>query len=317
MVMPTVLMFPGQGVQRVGMGQDVAERFAAARDLYEAADEALGLPLSQLMWKGPEDELTLTKNAQPAILLNALAILRVVADGVTPSAAAGHSLGEIGAHVAAGAIDPIDAIRLVRIRGEAMFDAGRARPGTMAAVLGLDAWGVERCCRDASTASEICVPANLNAPEQIVISGDPPAVRRAAALCKGAGAKRVVPLNVSGAFHSPLMEPAVPTFRAAIDRTEIRDPAFPVIATAETRRVEDATTAKRLLAAQLSGPVRWVGAMQLAAEVAGAPATFIEVGSSKVLTGLLRRIVPDATGVVLSTADEIEAFLEQVSCTSS
>ena len=300
----------------MGMGADVAGRFPAARELYEAADEALGCSLSQLMWKGPEDELTLTKNAQPAILLNSLAILRVIRDAFDPGAAAGHSLGEFGAYVAAGALDPIEALRLVRTRGEAMFAAGRDRPGTMAAVLGLATDAVERCCAEASTEADVCVPANLNAPEQVVISGDLAAVDRARAACKAAGAKRVVPLNVSGAFHSPLMAPAVPAFREAIDGADMSDPAFPVIATAETHAVRDTTTAKRLLVAQLCGPVRWVAAMERAADIAGSSAAFLEVGSSRVLTGLLRRIVPEANGVVLSTADEVEAFLEQVSCTS-
>ncbi len=200
----TVLMCPGQGAQKVGMGKDLAERFPAARDTFLAIDEALGTALSRLMWTGPEDELTLTHNAQPAILAHSAAVLAVVRERLgTPGAAAGHSLGEYSAHVAAATLSPVEAARLVRRRGELMLDAGRRRPGTMAAVLGLATVEVEAACDEASGPDGLAVAANLNAPDQTVISGDPAGVSRAGEGCKSRGAKRVLPLNVSGAFHSP------------------------------------------------------------------------------------------------------------------
>jgi [acyl-carrier-protein] S-malonyltransferase len=205
-----VLMCPGQGAQKVGMGRDLAERYPAARDTFGAIDEALQVPLSRLMWEGPEAELTLTHNAQPAILAHSAAVFAVVSDRLrSVGAALGHSLGEYSAYVAAGALAVPAAARLVRRRGELMLEAGQARPGTMAAVLGLGTAEVEAACAEASSGGEVAVAANLNAPDQTVISGDPGAVSRAGDGCKARGAKRVLPLKVSGAFHSPLMEPAV------------------------------------------------------------------------------------------------------------
>jgi [acyl-carrier-protein] S-malonyltransferase len=291
------------------MGKDLADRFSSARDTFGAIDETLGVPLSRLMWEGPEEELTLTHNAQPAILAHTAAVLAVVAGRLgTMAAGAGHSLGEYSAHVAARTLTVADAARLVRRRGELMLAAGEARPGAMAAVLGLATAEVEAACDEASGNGGVAVAANLNAPDQTVISGDPGAVASAGDGCKARGAKRVVPLKVSGAFHSPLMAPAVDGLREALGSASFTDPEFPVIANASGTAVRTGTDAKRLLADQLTAPVRWVACMRAAAEVAP-DATFVEVGPGNVLSGLLKRIVPGARAVTLGTADEVERFL--------
>jgi len=293
----------------VGMGKDLAERFPAARDTFAAIDEALGSSLSRLMWQGPEDELTLTHNTQPAILAHSAAVLAVVGERLGPAAAAaGHSLGEYSAHIAAGTLTAVDAARLVRRRGELMFTAGQERPGAMAAVLGLATEEVQAACDEASGADGIAVAANLNAPDQTVISGDPAGVTRAGERCKARGAKRVIPLKVSGAFHSPLMAPAVDGLREALTEASFADPRFPVIANASGEAVRTGLDAKRLLVDQLTAPVRWVACMQAAAGLAPG-ATFIEIGPGNVLAGLLKRIVPAAKTVTLGTADEVERFL--------
>ncbi|HET9465811.1 MAG TPA: ACP S-malonyltransferase [Gemmatimonadales bacterium] len=302
-------MCPGQGAQKVGMGKDLAERFPAARDTFAAIDEALGSALSRMMWEGPEDQLTLTHNAQPAILAHSAAVLAVVGDRLgSPGAAAGHSLGEYSAHVAAGTMRAVDAALLVRRRGELMLEAGRQRPGTMAAVLGLATVEVQRACDEASGKDGLAVPANLNAPDQTVISGDPAGVARAGEGCKARGAKRVIPLNVSGAFHSPLMAPAVDGLREALAEASFADPGFPVIANASGEAVRTGVDAKRLLVDQLTAPVRWVACMQVAAELCPG-ATFVEIGPGSVLSGLLKRIVPGTKSVTLGTAGEVESFL--------
>ena len=302
-------MCPGQGAQRVGMGKDLAERFASARETFAAIDDALDTKLSRVMWNGPEDELTLTHNAQPAILAHSVAVLGLVADRLQSVAAgAGHSLGEYSAHVVAGTLSGVDAARLVRRRGELMRAAGEARPGAMAAVLGLATAEVETACDESSGPDGVAVPANLNAPDQTVISGDPAGVQRASERCKARGAKRVIPLKVSGAFHSPLMAPAVDGLREALAEATFADPAFPVIANASGEAVRTGVDAKRLLADQLTAPVRWVACMQAAAELAPS-ATFVEMGPGNVLSGLLKRIVPSARTITLGTADEVERFL--------
>jgi [acyl-carrier-protein] S-malonyltransferase len=302
-------MCPGQGAQRVGMGQDLAERFPVARDTFAAIDDALGVALSRIMWQGPEEELTRTHNTQPAILAHSAAVWAIVKDKAGEiGAAAGHSLGEYSAHVAAGTLSPTVAAQLVRRRGELMLAAGEARPGAMAAVLGLATDEVDLACNEASGRDGVAVAANLNAPDQTVISGDPVAVGRAGEGCKARGAKRVIPLKVSGAFHSPLMAPAVDGLHDALTGVAFADPAFPVIANASGEAVRTGTDAKRLLVDQLTAPVRWVACMQgAAAFVPGA--RFLEIGPGNVLAGLLKRIVPGATAVTLGTANEVEAFL--------
>jgi [acyl-carrier-protein] S-malonyltransferase len=302
-------MCPGQGAQRVGMGRDLAERFPAARDTFAAIDEALGVHLSRIMWDGPDDLLTQTHNTQPAILAHSAAIWAVVRERVGPvGAAAGHSLGEYSAYVAAGTLSATVAAQLVRRRGELMFEAGTARPGAMAAVLGLATDQVDAACNEASGQDGVAVAANLNAPDQTVISGDPPAVTRAGDGCKARGAKRVIPLKVSGAFHSPLMAPAVDGLHDALTGATFADPAFPIVANASAEAVRTGVDAKRLLVDQLTAPVRWVACMQGAAALVPG-ARFIEIGPGNVLSGLLKRIVPGAAAMTLGTADEVEAFL--------
>lgn len=310
-VVNVFLLCPGQGAQRVGMGKDLAERFPQARQVFAAADDALAVPLSRLAWEGPEPELTLTHNAQPAILTHTLAVHAVLRDVVRPVGAAGHSLGEYSAYAIAGSLPAAEAARLVRRRGELMLEAGRRRPGTMAAVLGLSGEAVVAACREASADDAVAVAANLNAPDQTVISGDPSAVERAGQGCKVAGAKRVLPLKVSGAFHSPLMAPAAQPLAAELEQVAFADPAFPVVANVSAAPVSDAATARRLLGAQLTAPVRWVEAMRTAASLAGADVTFLEIGPGTVLAGLLKRIAPQAKVTSVGTADEVERFREQ------
>jgi [acyl-carrier-protein] S-malonyltransferase len=311
-VVNVALLCPGQGAQRVGMGKDVAEAFPAARETFAAIDDALGFALSAVMWEGPEELLTRTDHAQPAILAHSAAVWAVVGARLAGrvAAAAGHSLGEYSAYHAAGSLGAAEAARLVRRRGELMRDAGEARPGSMAAVMGLDADRVAAACREASTGSEAVVAANLNAPDQTVISGDPAAVARAGELAKAAGAKRVIPLKVSGAFHSPLMEPAARAFGAELAAVALRDPAFPVVANASAEAVRDAGTARRRLADQLTSPVRWVEGVRRLAELGGDGARFVEIGPGAVLSGLARRIVPGRETLSLGTAAEVTAFLE-------
>lgn len=294
------------------MGKDLAEQFPAARAVFDAIDAALGVALSRIMFEGPDEELTATQNTQPAILAHSAAVFAVVGDKVRGDvvAAAGHSLGEYSAYVTAAALDAAEAAKLVRRRGELMQKAGEERPGTMAAVLGLATEDVEAACAEASQQASVAVAANINAPDQTVISGDPDAVTRAAAACKKRGAKRVIPLNVSGAFHSPLMAPAQNHLQLALERAAFADPAFPVVANATAEAVKTADRARRLLSDQLTAAVRWVECMQHAARMGGEGARFIEIGPGAVLAGLLKRIVPEANVVSLGTADEVTKFME-------
>lgn len=305
-----ILIFPGQGAQKGGMARDLAERFPAARAVLEEVEQALGIPLTRIMWDGPEAELLETRNAQPAILAHSAAVLAVVQDRLGPVVgAAGHSLGEYSAYHAAGSLSAVDAARLVRRRGELMHQAGTTRSGAMAAVLGLDGVQVQALCAEASAAGEgVVVAANLNAPEQTVISGDPAAVARAGEAAKAAGAKRVLPLNVSGAFHSPLMAPAAEGLAAALADVTMADPAFPVVANAVAAPVTTAAEARRLLIEQLTAPVRWVESAVALSQLA-AVVRFVELGPGTVLSGLVKRIVPGAQCVTLGTAAEVEKFL--------
>jgi [acyl-carrier-protein] S-malonyltransferase len=304
------LLFPGQGSQAVGMGRDLAERWPEAREVWERADEALGFPLSKLCWEGPEEELTLTRNAQPALLAHSAAAWAVLRGaGIEVVCAAGHSLGEFSAYHAAGSLELGDALRTVRRRGELMFESGQQRPGTMAAVLGLDDDIVEGVCREASTDDSVVVAANFNAPGQVVVSGDVDAVERAGPMLVSAGAKKVQRLNVSGAFHSPLMAVAEAGLREQLDAVEFRDPAFPIVSNVTASPVSDAAEARLLLVEQLTSTVRWTASVRTMLQLG--VTRLLEVGTGKVLTGMLKRIDPAAApmGVALGTVEQIEAFL--------
>lgn len=303
------MLFPGQGSQEVGMGRDLTESFPAARTVFERADEALGVALSRLMWEGPADELTATHNAQPALLTHSLAVFTIVADHLDDVAiAAGHSLGEFSAHVAAGTLGFEDALRAVRRRGELMHRSGQERPGTMAAVIGLDDGAVEDVCRAASGDDGVCVPANFNSPGQIVISGDVPAVERAMQGANEAGAKRALPLNVSGAFHSPLMEVAESGLREHLEGVTFSPPRFPVVSNVTAEPVTEPDVARQLLVAQLTSPVRWAASMRT---MRGRGVTrFLELGPGRVLAGLMRRIDRDAAVDSLGSAEQLNRFLE-------
>jgi len=306
------VLCPGQGSQRVGMGKDLADAFPEAREVFAAVDDALGIPLTRVMWEGPEDLLTRTDHAQPAILAHSAAVWAVVGPKLKGlvAAAAGHSLGEYSAYVAAGTLQAVEGARLVRKRGELMHAAGTEHPGTMAAVIGLPAEQVFAACEQASAAgSGVVVAANLNEPTQTVISGDPEAVARAGELLKAAGAKRVIALKVSGAFHSPLMAPAQLGLSGELTGASLRPPAFPVIANATAEPVRDAETARAQLAAQLTSPVRWEESVRTLAELAGGQPRFVEIGPGNVLTGMAKRIVPGAATLTLGTAADVSAFL--------
>jgi [acyl-carrier-protein] S-malonyltransferase len=298
-----VFLFPGQGSQFVGMGAELYQSSGPARTTYDEANEALGLDLAKLSFEGPEEELTKTKNTQPAILVHSVAALRELeAQGVGPRAAAGHSLGEYSAYVAAGSLSLSDAIRLVRRRGELMYEAGLERPGTMGAVLGLDGDAVEALCADVSEG--IVVAANLNSPGQVVISGERRGVEAAMEKAKAEGARRVISLNVSGAFHSPLMESAYQGLKHALAEVSIRPAKIPVVANATASVVADPEAIRESLARQLMNPVRWEASMRVLLEDPGPP--FLEVGPGKVLTGLLRTIDRSASCDAAGTPAELE-----------
>jgi [acyl-carrier-protein] S-malonyltransferase len=314
--MSLALLFPGQGSQKVGMGRALADAFPTARATFQEADDLLGESLTRVMWEGPEEELVLTRNAQPAILVHSVAVLRVAQDLLGHATmAAGHSLGEFSAHVAAGTLSYGDALRAVRRRGELMFEAGEARPGTMAALLGMDDEAAESLCAQASRGDHsVVVPANFNSSGQVVISGDEDAVARAMEAAPEAGAKKVVPLKVSGAFHSPLMAPAEEGLRAVLEAADVEGPRFPVFSNVTAGPVEEGGEAVELLVRQLTSPVRW--AASVGAMVEAGAQRFVELGPGSVLAGLNRR---NARGIPTLSAGEpqdldgLEAFLAEAS----
>jgi [acyl-carrier-protein] S-malonyltransferase len=288
--MKVAFLFPGQGSQKVGMGADLAHKFTAARRVFEEADDALGFALSRLCFEGPEEDLRLTANTQPATLATSIAALRAFESecAITPELVAGHSLGEYSALVAAGALTLGDALRAVRERGRLMQEACPPGRGAMAALIGLDLAAVRELCAEASTGGEIAVAANLNAPGQIVISGDATAVRRALEAAKARGGGTSVELKVSAPFHCPLMQPARDGMEPVLARVPIGPLKFGVIAnvTAEVNR--DPAQIKPLLLEQITGSVRWEESMATLA-AAGITET-IEFGAGRVLAGLMRRI---------------------------
>lgn len=307
-----VLLFPGQGSQTPGMGKDLAERFPAAKEVFLAADAAVGAPLSQLCFEGPPEALTLTHNAQPALLTHGAALWSVLRDaiGARVVAAAGHSLGEFTAYHAADALALPEAVRLVRRRGELMLEAGRKRPGTMAAILGNPTRPIERICEQASAEGSQVVPANFNAPGQVVISGEVAGVQRAMALAKEAGAK-AIPLQVSGAFHSPLMADAATGLEAALDLAHFGDPRFPVYANVNAQPVGSAALARRLLVEQLTAPVQWARELEHIAAL-HPDALYVELGPGAVLKGLAKKIAPAIKVVPCATAADVDALLTLV-----
>jgi len=295
------------------MGKELADEFPEARQVFEEVDEALGFSLSKLCFEGPAEELTLTHNAQPALLAHGAAAWKVVRShiGSAVCAAAGHSLGEHTAYHAADATTLADAVRLVRRRGQLMYEVGLNRPGAMAAVLGKLEQSIESLCEQASRNAGVVVPANYNTEEQIVVSGEVSGVERVMELAKEAGAKRAVRLPVSGAFHSPLMKPAEDGLRQALATTPFAEPAFPVFSNVTQQESRSSADARELLATQLTSPVRWAGEITNIASRFRDP-IFVELGPGAVLTGLLTRIVPGARGVACGTPAEVEKLLSKV-----
>ncbi|GAB4376565.1 MAG: ACP S-malonyltransferase [Acidobacteriota bacterium] len=302
-------LFPGQGSQKVGMGRALWERHAEARDVFARADEALGESLSRLCFEGPEQDLRLTRNTQPALLTTSIAAWEVLRSRVptAPVCAAGHSLGEYSALVAAGVLSFEDAVRAVRLRGEAMQEAVPVGRGAMAAVLGLDANAVEALCREAATNDEVLVPANFNAPDQIVVAGHAAAVERLCRIARDHGARRAVALPVSAPFHCPLMRPAAERLAEHLADVPFRDAAFPVIANVDARPTNGGDDARARLIEQVASPVRWVESVRRLGEH-GAEAT-VEIGPGKVLTGLVRRIAAELDTLTFGAPEDLETVL--------
>ena len=294
------LIFPGQGSQLVGMGKDLADKYPAARHTFEEADEALGYKLSQVCFEGPEDQLRLTEVTQPAILTASIAALRVVETHLPkPSFVAGHSLGEYSAHVASGTFGFADAVRTVRHRGRYMQEAVPVGVGAMAAILGMDLERVAGVCRDAAQGA-VCSPANINSPEQVVISGNTAAVERAAKLADERGAKRAKLLPVSAPFHCSLMKPAQDRLEEDLKKLTMHKPVYPVACNVDADFVNDDLRTLDTLVRQVTGSVKWDQCMRLL--IAQGVETFIEVGPGKVMCGLMRQI--DRTKTCFNVGDE-------------
>ncbi len=303
-------IFPGQGAQKVGMGKALADRFPICRETFAEADEALGESLSTLCFEGPEARLLLTEHTQPAILAMSVAAYRLVeAYGVRPALAAGHSLGEYSAHVAAGTLSFADALRTVRRRGRYMQEAVAVGEGAMAAILGLDVAQVAHACEQAAAdvPGQVVAPANLNAPGQVVIAGHASAVARAGDYAKALGAKRVIALAVSAPFHCALMQPAEDRLAVELRALSTQAPRIPVVANVDAEPKRDAATAVEALIQQVSRPVRWEDVVtRLVAEGAR---TFVEVGPGTVLAGLVRKIDRSVTVMSVGDPDSLDAAL--------
>ena len=310
--MGQTLIFPGQGSQAVGMGRELAQSYGEAREVFDAVDAALGQNLSALMWEGPSEALTLTENAQPALMAVSMAVVRVLeARGLNiaknTAYLAGHSLGEYAALTPGGALTLEDTAQLLKLRGQAMQRAVPVGVGAMAALLGLDFDTVMEIAAQASTDEEICGAANDNANGQVVISGHAIAVERAIELAKQAGAKRAMPLPVSAPFHCALMQPAADEMQAALAAVHIQAPHVPIIANVTAAPVQDPDDIRKLLVEQVTGSVRWRESMLWLAD--NGAGDLLELGSGKVLTGMAKRIDPRLTAKAIQTPEDIEAFL--------
>lgn len=310
--MTRAFLFPGQGSQSVGMGRTLAESFAPAREVFEEVDEALNQKLSKLMWAGPDSELMLTENAQPAIMAASLAVIRVLIQEAGldlmrhARLAAGHSLGEYSALCAAGSLALADTARLLRTRGHAMQDAVPPGEGAMSALIGIEVPDAEAAATEAAAQGGTCVVANDNAPGQVVISGTKEAVERAGQFAKEKGARRVMPLAVSAPFHSPLMEPAARKMRDALAAATIRPPAVPIVSNVTAAETNEPELIRQLLVEQVTSRVRWRESV-LSFRSLGVDVT-VEAGGGRVLTGMVKRIDPELALVSLDTPADIETF---------
>jgi [acyl-carrier-protein] S-malonyltransferase len=302
-------VFPGQGAQKVGMGKDLAASHPICRETFAEADDALGESLSTLCFEGPEEQLLLTENTQPAILAASVATYRLARqNGIEPACAAGHSLGEYSAHVAAGTLSFADALRTVRRRGRYMQEAVPVGHGAMSAILGLDAPAVAEACEAASAeVGAVVTPANLNAPGQVVIAGEAKAVARAGEIAKARGARRVIALAVSAPFHCPLMVPAQARLEPELRALAAHDPSIPVVANVDALPKTDAASAVDALIRQVSAPVRWEEVVRRL--IADGARTFVELGPGTVLSGLIRKIDPTVTAMSIKNAQGLEQAL--------
>jgi [acyl-carrier-protein] S-malonyltransferase len=305
----TAFLFPGQGSQAVGMGKDLAEQYPVAKDIYEEADSLLGFSFSDLMWNGPADQLNETVNTQPALFVHSIAAWRTFTTlypDARPATVAGHSLGELSALTASGALSFTDGLRLVRTRGELMKRAGERNPGGMAAILGVDIPTLDRVCAEASRGEEVVQVANDNCPGQVVISGHKTALERAMAGAKAAGAKRALPLAVSIAAHSPLMDSIQAEWNAAVDGCTIGTPLIPVVGNVQASPMLSADELRADIKAQMQSRVRWTESVQ---QMTGNGInTFVEVGSGEVLLGLVKRIDPGTNRFTLGSPQDFLAL---------
>jgi [acyl-carrier-protein] S-malonyltransferase len=312
--MAIAFVFPGQGSQSVGMGKDLADNFAEARAVFSEVDDTLSQPLSRIMWEGPEAELTLTENAQPALMAVSMAVMRVLEAQFGISVAgsavylAGHSLGEYSAHAAAGTFSLADTARLLKVRGKAMQAAAPVGVGAMAAILGLDFDSVAAAASEAAQ-GDVCQVANDNSDGQVVISGHKVAVERASEIAKAKGAKRAVMLPVSAPFHCALMDPAARAMDEALHtvKQNMSSPAVPVVANVKAAAVTDTDEIARLLVQQVTGTVRWRECVSFM--TANGVGTFVEIGSGKVLTGLAKKNAPNAKAIAIGSPADIDAAL--------